>query len=115
VLIFFNYNLSLYRRDWLMRKRTLNINLGINRAIDLSAVLSVSVYVAILLIVSLTYLPLWTLAGLAPLPLALRAFSQTPRGLLTSKDGHYLYRTTISTTVQTGLLFSLALWIDKML
>ncbi len=79
VLIFCNYNLIHYRRDWLMRKRTLVVTLGPLRTFDMSALLTLGIYVLLLSIASLAHLPLSTLVTLAVLPLMLGLSSSTMR------------------------------------
>jgi 1,4-dihydroxy-2-naphthoate octaprenyltransferase len=112
-LVLFDYNAVNYRRDWLIHKRTLAVNLGLTRSRDFGAVLTILAYVSILLIVSLTDLPLLALVGLAPLPVALGVFARLQRESLTSADFIDLYRTAINVSVWTGLLFAVALVTDK--
>jgi 1,4-dihydroxy-2-naphthoate octaprenyltransferase len=109
-----NYNLIYERRDWLMRKRTLVVELKPPRALDCHATLILLAYVTILLIVSVAYLPLVTLLTIAALPTALGAFSQLRRNQLAPEDSYQLYKTTVNATIWTGLLFSAALIGDKM-
>ncbi len=113
-LICFNYNAIHHRRDWLIHKRTLAVNLGLERTLDLSALLSLSGYVAILLIVSLVGLPLVALVGLAPLPIALGAFAHIQREHPTVTDYVYLYTASINAVVLTGILFGAALLMNKL-
>ncbi|MBK8050281.1 MAG: prenyltransferase [Anaerolineales bacterium] len=74
-LVLLDGALSTWRRDWLIRKRTLPVILGPARALDLSVVVTMAAYISILLTAVLARLPLWTLAGLATLPLAMGAFA----------------------------------------
>ncbi|GIV77179.1 prenyltransferase [Litorilinea aerophila] len=115
VVIYLNYNFAHQRRDWLIRKRTLNVTLGLARALDLSALLSLLAYVAILLGVSLTELPLWALLGLAPLPVALRTFAFIRRERLAPEECFQLYGTAIHATVLTGFCLAVALGLDWLL
>ncbi len=114
-LVFFNYNLVHEYRDWLMHKRTLVVSIGTVRALDISAMVVLIVYIAILGIVSLSHLPLSALVTLAALPIALSAFSHVRRTQVTLEDRVLLYSTTVNAMIWTGLLFSFALISDRLL
>jgi 1,4-dihydroxy-2-naphthoate octaprenyltransferase len=114
-LVFFNYNLVHEYRDWLMHKRTFVVSIGAERALDVSAVVVLIVYIAILCIVSLSHLPLITLVTLAALPIALGVFSRLRRSQVTPEDRVFLYSATVNAMIWTGLLFSFALISDRLL
>ena len=114
-LLFFNYNAINYRRDWLIHKRTLTVNLGLARAIDLSALLMVLAYISLLLMVTLTQLPLLALLALGALPVGLGVFARLDRNYLTPDASLHLYHTSAQAAVLTGVLFGLALLIDRMI
>jgi 1,4-dihydroxy-2-naphthoate octaprenyltransferase len=114
VLVVFNYNLLHYRRDWLIRKRTIPVMAGLKRSVDISALLTTLAYGAVILAVSLTHLPLWSLLTLGGLPIALGGYSRIWRSEGPDIDCLQLYRTTVTAVIVTGFLFSLALWLDKM-
>jgi 1,4-dihydroxy-2-naphthoate polyprenyltransferase len=109
LLLQHNYNLVFERRDWLMRKRTMAVQLGLRRGLDLSALLVVSVHIAIVAIVSLARLPFAALVTLAALPIALGAFGRLDRDRLAVEDLFYVYQSSVTATLWTGLLFALAL------
>lgn len=113
VLNVFTHNLLHYRRDWLMRKRTLVVSLGPLRAFDISAILAILVYAAFLAIASLAHLPLSILVTLAALPLALRSFGQLRSEQPLLEDVFHLHMTMLNVTLWTGLLFCVALLADK--
>jgi 1,4-dihydroxy-2-naphthoate octaprenyltransferase len=113
--ITYNFNAVYYRRDWLNRKRTLMVHLGLVRGIDLSSFLVVAAYVAILLTVSLAHLPLWTLVSLAALPVVLGSYGRLRRSYGFLEDYIDLYSATVSAVILTGILFGLALIFDKLL
>lgn len=113
VLVFCTNNLVYYRRDWLMRKRTLVVTLGPLRTFDLSALLTVIIYTSLLAIASLAHLPLSTLVTLAVLPLALGMFSRLRDEQPHMEDTFQLHLTTLNTSIWTGLLFYVALIADK--
>lgn len=115
MLIFFNYNLIFEHRDWLMWKRTIVVEAGPLRALDIGSLLMVAVHVAILAIVTLAQLPFSTLLTLAALPFALSPFSQLRREAITVEDSFQLYRTTITATLWIGFLFSAALIVHRWL
>ncbi|MCE7987864.1 MAG: prenyltransferase [Caldilinea sp. CFX5] len=113
VLSVFTHNLLHYRRDWLMRKRTLVVSLGPLRTFDVSAMLTILVYAAFLAIASLAHLPLSILVTLAALPLALRTFSQLRSEQPPLEVVFRLHLTMLHVTLWTGLLFCVALLADK--
>jgi 1,4-dihydroxy-2-naphthoate octaprenyltransferase len=115
LLLFFNYNAIHYRRDWLIHKRTLIVNLGLPRSLDVTAVLTVTAYVLILLLVTLSHLPLWGLAALGALPVALGVFARIDRDNLTPEACWWLYRTSVHATWLTGFLFALGLVLDRLI
>jgi 1,4-dihydroxy-2-naphthoate octaprenyltransferase len=107
--IVLNHSLLHYRRDWLIRKRTLAVSLGPARAIDLGALLVIGAFVAILLGASIAELPLRAIIALAALPIAAGPYSRLDRDELTLPQGMALYSATINATLATALLFCLAL------
>lgn len=114
VLTCFNYSLIFEYRDWLMRKRTLAVEIGPVRSLDVSALLVIAVYVTIVSIVSLARLPFSTLLTLAALPMAIRVFAQLSREQASVEERFWLYRVSINAALWTGLLLSVALVTDKL-
>jgi len=115
ILVVFNYNIIHYRRDWLIRKRTLVVMAGLNRGIDISVLITILPYAVILLAASLNHLPLWSLFALGGLPIALGGYSRIWRDGDTAEECVHLYETTITAVIVTGLLFGVSLWLDKIL
>lgn len=115
LLLYFNYNAIHYRRDWLIHKRTLTVNLGLKRALDVTTLITVVTYILILLLVTLSYLPLWCLLALGALPVALGVFSRVDRDNLTPEASWQVYRTSVHAAWLTGVLFSLGLVLDRLL
>lgn len=113
VLIFFNGNLIHYRRDWLMRKRTLVVALGPLRTFDISVLLTLVTYTSLLAIASLAHLPLSILVTLAALPLALGSFSRLRDEQPHLEDLFQLHLSTLHASIWTGILFCAALLADK--
>lgn len=113
-LLFFNYNAIHYRRDWLIHKRTLTVNLGLPRALDVSALLTVAAYVLILLLVTLSHLPLWALTALGALPVGLGVFSRVDHNNVTQESCWWVYHNSIHATWLTGVLFALGLVLDRL-
>ena len=113
ILLFLNHSAVHYRRDWLIRKRTLAVNLGLARTMDLSALLTVAAHVAILLMVIVMDLPLLALMGLGALPVALGVFARVDRSHPTPEQSLQVYWTGLHATVLAGLLFGVALILDK--
>jgi len=115
MLLFFNYNGIHYRRDWLIHKRTLTVNLGLARALDVTTAVTVAAYVLILLLVTLGHLPLWGLMALGALPVALDIFARVDREDLTPEACWWVYRTSVHAAWLTGALFSLGLALDRLM
>ena len=113
VLVFFNRNLIHYRRDWLMRKRTLVVALGPLRTFDISVLLTLIAYTSLLAIASLAHLPLSILVTLAALPLALGSFSRLRDEQPRVEDLFRLHLSTLNASIWTGILFCAALLADK--
>jgi 1,4-dihydroxy-2-naphthoate octaprenyltransferase len=107
--IVLNHSLLHYRRDWLIRKRTLAVVLGPARAIDLGSLLVIGAFVAILLGASIAELPLRAIIALAALPIAAGPYSRLDRSDLTLPQGLALYSATVNAALATALLFCLAL------
>lgn len=112
-LVIFTQNIGAWRRDWRMGKRTLPVLLGPGRAVDLAAGLTMGAYTAILFVTVLSRLPLWGLAGLATLPLALGAYADLHRDEVKPEEGYRLRDTAAKATIWTGVLLCLALWISR--
>ncbi len=113
-LIFLNYNLVYEYRDWLMHKRTLVVNIGAGRALDLSAIMVLALHAGLLCMVSLGYLPLYTLITLAALPTAMSGFSRLRQSSMMVVERFRLYNNTVYAGIWTGLLFCAALLGDKL-
>lgn len=113
VLLFANYNFSHHRRDWLMRKRTMVVNSGPMRTLDINSLLTVLIYAGFLSLVSLAYLPMIVLITLAALPLAIRIYGQLRKEELGLEESFQLYQATVTATLWTAFLFALALFLDK--
>jgi 1,4-dihydroxy-2-naphthoate octaprenyltransferase len=112
-LVVFTNNIGAWRRDWRMGKRTLAVQLGAPRAFDLAGGLTWGAYLALLLVTILSRLPLWSLIGLATLPLALGAYAEMRRNDVRAEDGYHLRDTVAKATIWTGILLCVALWISR--
>lgn len=115
VVVLYDQSLIRQRRNWLSRKRTLAVTLGDERAVNLSIGLVIASYIALLLVVMLTDLPLWLLLGLATLPLALENYKDTEKILHSSVTKYRLYLAQVRVTIYTGLISILMLVADKLL
>ena len=89
------------------------MSLGGARALDVSSLLTVAAYVGILLMTIFLRLPLWYLAGLATLPLAMGAFADIQRSAVTPEDGDRLRSASAKATFWTGVLLVAALFISR--
>jgi len=115
MLLAFNFNAAHYRRDWLIHKRTLAVSLGPARALDISALLTIAANVVLLLMVTLTKLPLLGLLGLAALPMGLGIFARIDRENVTQDVSWLVYRTGAQTAFLSAALLCGALVIDRLL
>lgn len=114
--LFVCYNFIHHHRDWLMRKRTLVVNVGPKRALDINALFTLLIYALFLAIVSLAHLPLIVLITLAGLPLATRIYGRLrAEEQIGLEDSFLLYRSTVTATLWMSLLFAIALLMDKYL
>ncbi len=112
-LILVTGNLFNYRRDWLIRKRTLAVVLGPARALDLSTVLLISAFVFILFASVVSTLPLRTIVALLALPIATSAYSRIDREQLPQPEALRLYTAAIHSTLAAVLLYCLVLLTDS--
>jgi 1,4-dihydroxy-2-naphthoate octaprenyltransferase len=108
------FNLVNARRDWLIRKRTLAVALGFGRAIDLTSVLLIAAFVTIIFTAIVSDLPLRTLVAVLALPIATGAYGQLDREQLPPAQGMRLYTAAIQCTLVAGLLYTLALFTDRL-
>lgn len=107
------YQLISWRHDWRLRKRTPVVTLQPRVVLDIGAMLIGVGFMGILALVGTSQLPVWSLLGLAALPLAMGPYARTQRKLSTHRESVTLLRSTIVTTATVGLLLTLALWLDK--
>jgi 1,4-dihydroxy-2-naphthoate octaprenyltransferase len=112
-LIVFTGNLGAWRRDWRMGKRTLPVQLGPARAFDLAGGLTWGAYTALMVVTIVSRLPLWSLIGMATLPLALGAYAEVRRNDIRPEDGYRLRDTVAKATIWTGILLCIGLWISR--
>lgn len=114
VLSIHNFNFIYHRRDWLIHKRTIVVQLGTERAVDLSSLLIVLVFVAFLLIASLAVMPLRVLVTLLALPTAVSVFQRIDRDIMDLHEGVALSRSTANATLLTSFLFCAILIIERL-
>jgi 1,4-dihydroxy-2-naphthoate octaprenyltransferase len=112
--IVLNFNLMHHRRDWLMRKKTMAVLLGVARTIDLSTVLVILPFVSIMFAAVVTALPLRTMVALAALPIAVGAYSNLDREDPSIAAGNHLYTVSVQATLVAALLYCLALVSDRL-
>lgn len=114
-LVEYDYDAINLRRDWLIGKPTLAVNLGPARVRDVSTLFTIGVYVAALAAITLTDIPLLALVTLISLPLALGAFEPLQHDQATPDDCIQLYASGLTAGALTGLLFCAALIIDMII
>ncbi len=115
VLVLFSRSLIYQRRDWMLRKRTLAVVLGEQRSSSFLIASIVAAYASLLLIISITPLPLLLMFGLTTLPIALRQFKQGADAVQTTFDRYDLHQLLIKAMLYTtlllvGLLLAEKLW-----
>jgi 1,4-dihydroxy-2-naphthoate octaprenyltransferase len=113
-LMLFAHNLLHVRRDWLIRKRTLAVSLGLGRAIDLSTVLVIGAFAFVLLAAIVSGLPLRTMVALLALPIATGAYAQLDREQLPPTQGMRLYTAAVHATLAAAVFYCLALLTDRL-
>lgn len=111
-LVQYNYDAIHVRRDWLIGKPTLAVNLGSERVRDVSTLLTLSVYVVLLAAVTLTDIPLLALLALIALPVALNVFEPLQLDEVTSDDCVSLYSSALYSSALAGLLICFGLIVD---
>jgi 1,4-dihydroxy-2-naphthoate octaprenyltransferase len=113
LLVVMSQNLVTLRRDWLIGKRTLAVIFGEARTIDLHAFVTMLAYTSVLVVTVITPLPLWYLAGLATLPLAMGAFAQIDRNHVTPEDAARLRSVATKAVFWTAVLAIAALLVSR--
>lgn len=112
-LIVIAHSLMFDRRDWLIRKRTLAVQMGRPRTLDFSAILLIGAFVFVIFAAVITDLPLRTMIALLGLPVATSAFSQIDREEFPPAQSARLYTAAIRAALATSLLYALALFTDR--
>ena len=114
VLVVFAYSFVHQRTDWIFGRRTLVVTLGEQRSMNLGMMLVLFTYLALLVIAVYTNITLCILLSLVGLPMAMNEFKQLYKlKILTPNIRFHLYRTITKTTILTGSLLLLALWLDR--
>ena len=111
-LVQYDYDAINLRRDWLIGKPTLAVNLGAARVRDVSTLFTLGVYLALLVLVTLTDVPLLALVALISLPIALGVMEPMQKGEVTSDDCILLYATALNSSALAGLLLCAAIIVD---
>lgn len=109
-LAFSAYSLLTWRRDWKLRRGTLCVSLGPERALDVAAILSVASVTLTLVLIAVGALPLWSLLALGALPLLLRAFANDNAQPLTYARAVHVAERAAQAALLSGLLWLLAFW-----
>jgi 1,4-dihydroxy-2-naphthoate octaprenyltransferase len=114
-LVQYDYDAINIRRDWLIGKPTLAVNLGPARVRDVSTLFTVGIYLAALAVITLTDVPLMALIALIALPVALSALEPLQHDEVTSDDSILLYSSALMSSSLAGLLFCAALIIEMII
>lgn len=112
MLVVLSQNLTTLRRDWLIGKRTLGVIFGAARSVDFNVFVTMLAYTSILVVTTLTPLPLWWLVGLATLPLAMGIFAEIDRNLSKPEDATRLRSAAVKAVFWTTILSVAALFIS---
>ncbi len=102
-----------WQRDWKLRKNTLVVVLGPERALLLGVILAILAFAALILMVAIGNLPTWSLFALLGLPPLLRAFSKSFQEPFNRVACVLLDEAAVHGTLVTSALLILSLWIDK--
>ncbi len=102
-----------WRRDWKLRKQTLVVILGPERALLLGTVIAVLAFAGLVLLVALGYLPIWSLLGLFGMPPLIRACAQAFQQPYSRIAGRLLVEATSYAILLTTGLLLLSLWLAQ--
>lgn len=111
-LVQYNYDAINLRRDWLIGKPTLAVNLGPARVRDVSTLFTIGVYLVVFALVTLTDVPLMALAALVSLPISLGTLEPLQQDEVTINHCILLYAAALNSGALTGLILCAALIID---
>lgn len=100
-----------WHRDWRLRRRTLVVVLGPERALDVSAMFSIGGFIALILLMATAAVPVWTILVLGALPLFLRAFARTRVWPFSRQAGIATVEHAINAAIVAGLLWLVPLWL----
>ncbi len=100
-----------WHRDWRLRRRTLVVVFGLERALDISAICSVGGFIALILLMATGAVPVGTILVLGALPLFLRAFARTRIWPFSRQAGIATVEHAINAVILAGLLWLVPLWL----
>ena len=106
-----SYSFYSWHRDWRMRRRTLVVVFGPERALDIAAILSVAGFIGLILLMAIGAVPVWTILVLGAFPLFLRAFARARVWPFSRQAGIATVEYAISGVILAGLLWLLPLWL----
>ena len=102
-----------WRRDWKLRKQTLVVLLGPERALILAIVIAVLAFTSLVVLVALGYLPIWSLLGLFGMPPLIRACAQAYAQPYSRQAGRLVEEATSYAALLTTGLLLLSLWLAR--
>lgn len=106
-----SYTFYSWHRDWRLRKRTLVVVLGPERALDSAAMFAAAGFITLILLMATGAVPVWTILVLGAFPLFLRAFARTRVWPFSRQAGIATVEHAINATILAGLLWFFALWL----
>jgi 1,4-dihydroxy-2-naphthoate octaprenyltransferase len=100
-----------WHRDWRLRRRTLVVVFGPERALDIAAIFSVAGFISLILLMATGAVPVWTILVLGAFPLFLRAFARARVWPFSRQAGIATVEYAINAVILAGLLWLAPLWL----
>ena len=110
-LAYQSYGFYSWHRDWRLRRRTLAVVFGPERGLDAAAIISISGFIALILLMATGAVPVWTILVLGAFPLFLRAFSRARVWPFSRLAGMGTVENAINAVMLAGLLWLVPMWL----
>ena len=110
-LAYQSYGFYSWHRDWRLRRRTLAVVFGPERGLDVAAIISISGFIALILLMATGAVPVWTILVLGAFPLFLRAFARARVWPFSRQAGIGTVENAINAVILAGLLWLVSMWL----
>lgn len=110
-LVHLSYCFYSWRRDWRLRRRTLVVAFGPERALDIAAIFSIAGFIALILLMAIGAVPVWTIMVLGAFPLFLRAFARARVWPFSRQAGIATVEHATGAALLAGLLWLVPMWL----